>query len=682
MDEEVTLYRETLIGEIGSGAAAGAGYTSTLFVDRVCSILEQAEEFTEFNVCRVSGDSNRGYPVQLDAYSFSEADGILNLIVSIYSGEANPEPLRTEEVKRTVSATYRFLEGSVHASLADSWDESHNAHAVCREIFSFATNGEMSKVCIYLISDRPVAPSLGKMPELSLGAKEVELHLWDIARLARVEASAKGREDIVIDFLAEYGEGIPALPAGPEGAASYDSYMCVMPGSTLASLYDRFGGRILEQNVRAFLGDSRKVNKGIRETLRSQPEMFFAFNNGLTVTVASLITNFHEMGHTEIIKVRGLQIVNGGQTTASLYWARKAGIDLSEVRVQMKLSRLPEDGFEDAVHNIARYANAQNAVSASDLFAGHPYFKRLEGVSRQTLAPPSRAGETPSYWYFERTTGSYKVELKRLSGLAAKTWQLLNPKKQVLTKTDVARYDTTFEGTPHMVSSGAQKNIAAFGKIVTQYWADDPSTFDQTYYQRLVGRAILTRAVDTAIPAQDWYPGSILRPLTTYTLALMSSRMRNKQLQPDYDAIWKIQRSPDQFLREAMRVAKQLLPLLQEIPEQQVRNRLITEWVKREACWKRVEESDIHLSISFVETLVPETRSARRHEDWGTKANSLWNSGAWKRLDAWNKQSQILTVGETDIVSWAAITSQFRPRGLRLAKLKEAWDRAAAQGFV
>src|SRR5690606_15027610 len=128
-----------------------------------------------------------------------------------------------------------------------------------------------------------------------------------------------------------------------------------MPGSILASLYDRFGGRILEQNVRAFLGDNRKVNKGIRETLRTEPEMFFAFNNGLTVTVADLDADAHATGHTEITKVKGFQIVNGGQTTASLYWARKAGIDLSQVRLQMKLSRLPEEGFEDAVHNIARF---------------------------------------------------------------------------------------------------------------------------------------------------------------------------------------------------------------------------------------------------------------------------------------------------------------------------------------
>lgn len=433
---------------------------------------------------------------------------------------------------------------------------------------------------------------------------------------------------------------------------------------------------------RAFLGDNRKVNKGIRTTLRTEPEMFFAFNNGLTVTVADLTTRIHENGHTEIIAVKGLQIVNGGQTTASLFWARKAAIDLSKVRVQMKLSRLPEEGFEDAVHNIAKFANAQNAVSASDLFSGHAYFKRLEGISRQTVAPPGRPGEAPSYWYFERTTGSYKVELKRKKGFAAKAWQLLNPKKQMLTKTDVARYDTTFEGVPHLVSSGAQKNIVAFGKIIEQAWNADPTIFDLPYFQRLVGRAILTRTIDAVIPAQDWYPGSILRPLTTYTLALMSSRMQAEKLQPDYDAIWKAQKAPDAFMEEAMRVAKQLLPLLQKIPEDQVRNRLITEWVKREACWLRVQDSGIKLSSRFLSTLVPETRAVRRREDWRTKATLLWHSGAWKRLNEWNQQAGVLTHGEAELVGWAAITSEFKPRGLRLTKLKEAWDRAAGHGFV
>lgn len=681
MDEEVSAFRTSLLSELGAEQAAGMGYTATRFVDRACSILEVGEEFTEYNVCRVSGKMSRGAPVQLDAYSFSPTDGILNLVVSIFSGDDSPDPILTDEAKRGVTSAFKFLEGSAHEALANAWDESHDAHSVCNEIFSFATSGEMTKACIYLISDRPLGSSIGKMPEFSLGTQRVELHLWDIARLARMDASTSGREEILIDFPSDYGQGVPALRATNDGESRYDSYMCVLPGQILANLYDRFGGRILEQNVRAFLGDSRKVNKGIRETLKGEPGMFFAYNNGLTVTVSELSSRLVG-GALEIESVKGLQIVNGGQTTASLYWASKAGVDLSGVRVQMKLSQLPEDGFEDAVHNIARFANAQNAVSASDLFAGHAYFKRVEAISRQTLAPPGAAGEGNTYWYFERTAGSYKVELKRKKPLEAKFWQLLNPKKQVLSKTDVARFDSTFEDSPHYVSQGAQKNIGNFGKLVMQAWSKDPAVFDERYFQRLVGRAILTRAVDSAIPAQDWYPGSIVRPLTSYTLALISGRLSALGLQPNYGEVWKTQRAPKQFVDEAMRVAREVLPLLMEIPEEQVRNRLVTEWVKREACWARVKHSNVQLSSSFLSWAVPETVGRGPKRPWKEQAREHWKAGAWKRLHAWNDAEKKLTEGEASVVEWAAIASDFAPRAFRLEKLEEAMKRAVDEGFA
>ncbi len=683
MDEDTTRYRETLLNEITADMSTGGDYARVCFIDRACQVLESGEEFTEYHICRAHTETRRGGQVRIDAYSFSPSDGVLNFIVAEFSGADDPEPLMTDEVKRIVQAAYRFLEGSVHDSLAERWDESHPAHALSREVFSFASSDEMTKVCIYLISDRPLGLQLGRLPELSLGTQEVDVQLWDIGRLARMETSTKGREEIEINFAEEYGCGIPALSAGLDGEARYESYMCVMPGSVLAALYDRFGGRILEQNVRAFLGEGRKVNKGIRETLRNEPGMFFAFNNGLTVTVSDLVIERQGDGQTAITSAKGLQVVNGGQTTASLYWARKAGIDLSNVHVQMKLSRLPEDGFEDAVHNIARFANAQNAVSASDLFAGHPYFKRLEALSRQTLAPPAKAGDVNGYWYFERTTGSYKVELKRKAGMAAKTWQLIHPKRQMLTKTDVARYEVTFGCLPHIVSSGGQKNIAAFGKVISQAWNSDPEAFDVEYFRRLVGRAIITRSIDALIPGQSWYPGSIVRPLSSYTLAIMSLRMQQQHLQPDYEAIWRAQKAPVAFLDEAMRVASQVLPLVQEIPEEQVRNRLVTEWVKKEACWKRVEDSDIELTAAFRATLVA-IPSARRKTggSWKDRAHSLWQQGAWKRLRDWNKTQDFLTPDEADLVERAAITSQFAFKGFRLTKLQEAWERAVDNGFV
>lgn len=681
MDEDTARYRDNLLNEINADISAGGDYARTCFIDRACEVLEEGEEFTEYHICRAHTETRRGGQVRVDAYSFSPSDGVLNLVVCDYSGAETPEPLMTDEVKSLVQAGYRFLEGSVHDRLSDRWDESHPAHALSREVFSFASD-EMTKVCLYLISDRPLGLQLGKIPELSLGTQQVDIQLWDIGRLARMEASTKGREEIEINFKSDFGRGIPALAAGLDAETRYESYMCVMPGTILAALYDRFGGRILEQNVRAFLGEGRKVNKGIRETLRNEPGMFFAYNNGLTVTVSDLVIEPNEHGQPEITSAKGLQVVNGGQTTASLYWARKAGLDLAHVYVQMKLSRLPEEGFEDSVHSIARFANAQNAVSASDLFAGHPYFKRLEALSRQTLAPPSKAGEVSGYWYFERTTGSYKVELKRKSGLAAKTWQLIHPKRQVLTKTDVARYEITFGCQPHIVSSGGQKNIAAFGKTISPAWDKDPERFDVEYFKRVVGRAIITRAVDAAIPAQSWYPGSIVRPLASYTLALMSLRMQQRDSQLDNEVIWRTQKASAAFMDEAMRIASEVLPLLQEIPEEQVRNRLITEWVKKEACWTRVQESEIELSAEFQAALISAPVAKQGGGSWKVRANTLWRQGAWKRLRDWNNTEEVLTPDEADLVERAAVASSFGFKGFRLTKLEEAWDRAVERGFV
>jgi hypothetical protein len=680
MDEDIARYRQELLGEVRADAHVGGDYERKRFIDRACQVLESAEELAEYQVCRAHAPWKK-MQVQVDAFNFSEGDGILNLLVFDYSGADDPQPLLTEEVRRLFTAAFRFLEGAVYDNVADCWDEGSEAHALANEVFEFANNG-MVKARIYLVSDRPKGSQLGKLPEFQLGQQPVELQLWDIERLARVEMSSSGREEIRIDFAQDYGRGIAALPAGLSESSTYKSYLCVMPGEVLAQLYDRFGGRILEQNVRAFLGEGRKVNRGIRDTLRDNPSMFFAFNNGLTVTVSDLELDTGLGRGSAIVSATDFQVVNGGQTTASLYWAWKSGMDLSDVFVQMKLSRLPPDGFEDAVHDIARFANAQNAVSASDLFAGHPYFKRLEGLSRQTLAPATSATNVVTYWFFERTQGSYNVELKRKKGAAAKAWGVLHPKRQKLTKTDVARYEVTWAGFPHSVCSGAQKNVATFAKLITNAWSEGPEQFGTEYFRDVVVKAILTRRLDADIPAQEWYPGSILRQLCTYTLSLMGELMEEARLRLNYEAIWKAQTAPPEFVAEALRIAKTILPLLQEIPAEQTRNRLVTEWAKREACWLRIRHAGIELSEEFKATLKPMSGNRSKAERWDRRAAALWHEGAWDRLHDWNKSADVLTPDERDLVERVTALNSFGVRGFRLVKLKEAWERAVDAGFL
>ena len=122
--------------------------------------------------------------------------------------------------------------------------------------------------------------------------------------------------------------------------SEYQTFLLVLPGELISRLYDQYGARLFEFNVRSFLQARGNVNKGIRETLRSEPERFLAYNNGLTATADEIeVGQLH--GETVIRRLRGLQIVNGAQTTASIHRARKVDkIDISRVAVSMKLTRV------------------------------------------------------------------------------------------------------------------------------------------------------------------------------------------------------------------------------------------------------------------------------------------------------------------------------------------------------
>ena len=156
-------------------------------------------------------------------------------------------------------------------------------------------------------------------------------------------------------------DGIQCLPASFE-SSTCKSYLLAMPGKMLAEIYDKYGERLLEQNVRTFLQFRGGVNKAIRNTLKSQPEMFFAYNNGLTVTAENM-----DVQNNRILSVTNLQIVNGGQTTASIFMSKmqnKNDINLEHVYVQVKLSRIALEKVDEIVPTISQCANTQNKVSS------------------------------------------------------------------------------------------------------------------------------------------------------------------------------------------------------------------------------------------------------------------------------------------------------------------------------
>jgi hypothetical protein len=132
----------------------------------------------------------------------------------------------------------------------------------------------------------------------------VTFQIWDISKLKRIHDAASVRDDLVVDFTGLISGGLPVLPASV-GSGDYDAYLAVLPGETLADIYIQHGSRLLEGNVRTFLGRSSNVNKGIAQTVAKAPETFFAYNNGVAATPSAVTTSIVQVPILKAAQILG-----------------------------------------------------------------------------------------------------------------------------------------------------------------------------------------------------------------------------------------------------------------------------------------------------------------------------------------------------------------------------------------
>jgi hypothetical protein len=358
-----------------------------------------------------------------------------------------------------------------------------------------------------------------------------------------------------------------------------------MPGKLLADLYGQYSSRLLEQNVRSFLQARAAVNKGIRDTILTDPEMFFAYNNGITAT-ASRVEVISADGSLQITEIEDLQIVNGGQTTASLFHTRrKDKADLEKVFVQMKLSVVSSDLAERVVPKISEYANTQNKVNAADFFSNHPYHIRMEEYSRRIWAPAAAGAQRETKWFYERARGQFIDAQAKLTAAESKRFLAEYPKTQMFTKTDLAKYENVWEEHPRFVNLGAQKNFAKFAERISEEWKADPDKFDEGYYHKVIARAIIFKNAEKIVSEQSWYGGGYRANIVTYTIALLGYCADARRCSFDFQKIWRRQ-SMDPVLGDAIARVGHLVQEDLSKPPERISN--VTEWAKRDACWQRL----------------------------------------------------------------------------------------------
>lgn len=391
--------------------------------------------------------------------------GELTLFVVDHADNVDAPTLTGTELNGLFKRPLRFLK----AALDDEWRnrlEETSPGFELSEMISARWNS-IRKIRLLLVTDRKLSSRVDGREMTKFHDRAVSYSVWDINRLARIESSSLAREDIVVT-LEEHGGALAVLPAHMPNSP-YAAYLAAMPGSVLASIYERWQARLLEQNVRVFLQARGNVNKGIRNTIEEAPEMFFAYNNGITATAEAVEIEDRD-GVPTMTTITNLQIVNGGQTSASIHAASRAGKELSNTFVQMKLSIVDAEKAEKIVPDISRFANSQNRIAAADFFSNHPFHVRMEEISRRIFAPAREGQFTQSRWFYERARGQFADLRSRLTPSQRRKFDLEHPRSQLFTKTDLAKAEMTWRKRPEIVSLGAQKNFAHFAHQIGKEW--------------------------------------------------------------------------------------------------------------------------------------------------------------------------------------------------------------------
>ncbi len=628
-EDSLKSFSELLHHDIATDAHAMEMLREEAFVEKIGEILADYGEIRDHQIC-----SWKDTGFKVDAYEMDEDFENLTLVVSHWLDISDPQQAKVvdSEVDRIFKRGTNFLAGSLKGKLKDRIDISNPAQDLAGLIHE--CQKDITSAKLILITDGLVTERRGET-EIVEGV-EVTKVVWDIQRIHTFVKTGE-REQIAIDFASSYGGAIPCIEQ-PSPDGKYTTYLAFIPGTVLADLYGDWKIRLLERNVRVFLSHRVKVNQGIRDTIRLEPEMFCAYNNGITVYAQRVNLTTLPSGQVAISYVHDFQIVNGGQTTASLYHTRdKYKVDLRPVMIQMKLMVINEEArppdlpegqllADVLVPKIGRFSNTQNRIQLADLLANDPPHPELHAISKNLTAPDPTGGSVQTYWFYEKSRGSYE-ETRRLEAKTPaqeRKFDQKYPKSQRFDKSKFGKAWNSYLRLPHIICLGAMKNFAEFNT-----WLQDQKDEDWTdFFKKTVALVMLWNEAEKIVRRQQF--GGYCHAIVAYTLSWFH-HLTNSNV--DLSKIWSEQKIPVSI--------KQVVEILSQSVNNHIRDTTlnVTEWCKKEACWQKLKDRvapDLpNVSSCLVSGNPPQPRLAR-----GNDAIEFCKSkggSAWKELAKWLK---------------------------------------------
>ncbi len=676
-------YKKEYLDDIRINAQIESVLPDEYFLEDALDKLTAMGELTDPVIRPIQKRCRNNKIMAFDAYGFDASDKSFVLISNDFKDTADATLTRTElDTIRT--RMLNFIQEAFDERLQEYFDLTDEMLPVGRNIarrmkkdyVDLDNDDSIDQIKLYIITNKTLSDKVTSLRCDDFLDKRVELNVWSIKRFYDLYQSGKDREPILIE-TDKYGiKGIPCIKAEMSGNLDYDAYLAIVPGYFLHSIYYDHGSRLLEGNVRAFLSNRGKINKGIRETIRKEPTKFFAYNNGIACTAAKITLSDDKRF---ITSMEDLQIINGGQTTASLTSAViKDKLPLDNIFVPMKLTVVKNDDYDMMIQNISRYANSQNSVKNSDFFSNHPFHRVFEALSKKIPAPVSGDNVNNTFWYYERSRGKYDQEQFKITRKSEKeAFARRYPKSQLIKKEDLAKFFTCAELLrPDVVSKGGEKCMSFFAEYIDSQYQKTSEYFNDEFFKLAICYAILFKTTDKIVKNSDWYiSASYIKPfIVPYTISKIIVNLP-KGYCLDYDLIWRKQTLYPSLSCQIEKVA--------HATNEFIRNSVgsAREYCSKEETWKRYKEVSLSLDPQFVNDLISkevmderiqgEIKEKKLEKDvnWLVEIYNLGNS-YWTDLLKEGMKRHILSPMETDLLNLAiAFTAGKKVPSEKQAKL-------------
>ncbi|MCH5179813.1 MAG: AIPR family protein [Erysipelotrichales bacterium] len=686
MNQTYAEFEKEFLDDIRINAQIDGTTPDDYFLNDVLNRLSSMGEIIDPQVRPMQKKCRNGKIMSFDAYSFDETDKSIVLVSNDFVDDVDAVLTKTE-IEQHKQRMLNFMQEAYDCKLQQFFDFTDELLVVGQEIgkrlkidyVNLEQDSSLDKIKLIIITNKKLSERIKTLPSESFLGKKLEINIWSLFRFYELYESGREREPILIETEKFGVKGIPCIKAEMSGNLDYDAYLAIVPGSFLHSIYYEHGSRLLEGNVRAFLSNRGKINKGIRDTIRKEPTKFFSYNNGIACTASKVVLS--EDGH-DIISMEDLQIINGGQTTASLTSAvLKDKLLLDNIFVPMKLTVVKNDDYDTMIQNISKYANSQNKVKDSDLFSNHPFHRTFEALAKKIQAPAHGDSINNTLWYYERSRGKYEQEQFKFTKKSEKDNFLKKfPKSQVIKKEELSKYFTCAELLrPDLVSKGSEKCMSFFAEYIDGLYQKKPETFNDQFFKNCICYTILFRTVDRIVNKAEWYNiGGYKLNIVPYTISKLISSIPSEYCL-DFDRIWRKQELYPSLNYEIERLARVTNEFIQKS-----NGVIVTEYCKKEDTWKKFIDYKYQLSNEFLLDLIKKelieerARAEERDNKMSASINietEIINLGGpyWRNIIQEGLKRKLLSPDEISLLNIAASIDTSRPRIASPKQAKLIW---------